>query len=326
MNASAPKSIAEYLELLRRELDGADPAVIQDALYDAEDYLRSELAANPGKDEAALLADIVNSYGAPAEVADIYREQEVTVARAMQSPGLGLRAMPNFASSATTSAPTSSPLPAPREAPQRTGIAYFFGVALEARTYAALAYLLLSMPLGIFYFTWAVTGVSLSIGLSVLIIGIPFILLFMATVWALSLVEGRIVETLLGERMPRRPRSSPSEVGLWAKVKSILSDGRTYSTLIYMLATLPLGIFYFSVMVTLLALSLGLGAGGIGALIGIGGIYFDEGVVFSGSYWLAPVISVIGVLLLFVSLHVARGLGFMHAQIAKHLLVKAGAE
>jgi hypothetical protein len=39
----------------------------------------------------------------------------------------------------------------------------------------------------------------------VLIIGIPFAILFLGSVRVLSLVEGRIVETMLGERMPRRP-------------------------------------------------------------------------------------------------------------------------
>ena len=66
-------------------------------------------------------------------------------------------------------------------------------------------YMLLSLATGIFYFTWTVTGVSLSAGLSVLIIGLPFIVLFIGSVRALALVEGRIVEAMLGARMPRRP-------------------------------------------------------------------------------------------------------------------------
>ena len=45
----------------------------------------------------------------------------------------------------------------------------------------------------------------MSAGLAVLIIGIPFVILFFGSVRVLSLVEGRIVEVMLGERMPRRP-------------------------------------------------------------------------------------------------------------------------
>ena len=39
MTATTPKTIPDYLEQLRAALAGADPALIQDALYDAEEYL-----------------------------------------------------------------------------------------------------------------------------------------------------------------------------------------------------------------------------------------------------------------------------------------------
>ncbi len=38
--------------------------------------------------------------------------------------------------------------------------------------------------------------------------------------------------------------------------------------------------------------------------------------------WLAPVCCVVGVLLLFATMHLARGLGRLHGLIAKHLLVR----
>jgi uncharacterized membrane protein len=44
---NAPRSIAEYLEQLRTALRGADQALIQDALYDAEEHLRAERAEQP---------------------------------------------------------------------------------------------------------------------------------------------------------------------------------------------------------------------------------------------------------------------------------------
>ena len=49
-----PGTITAYLEQLRAALAGADPALLQDALYDAEDYLRSEMAAQPGVSEAEV--------------------------------------------------------------------------------------------------------------------------------------------------------------------------------------------------------------------------------------------------------------------------------
>ena len=87
MNTShLPTSIPAYLDQLRRALAGADPALVQDALYDAEEYLRSELAEQPGRSEAEVIASVASSYGAPDEVAEIYRDTEVKVQTALQPP------------------------------------------------------------------------------------------------------------------------------------------------------------------------------------------------------------------------------------------------
>lgn len=81
-----PVTIEQYLQQLRQALKGADPALIQDALYDAEECLRSELAEQPGRDQAEVIASVAGSYGAPEEVAQIYLETEVTVNRALRGP------------------------------------------------------------------------------------------------------------------------------------------------------------------------------------------------------------------------------------------------
>jgi len=181
MNASSnsaplPRSIPEYLDMLRAALTGADAALVQDALYDAEEYLRSEMSEQRGKSEAEVIAAVAGSYGAPHEVAEIYRDTEVRVETALRQP-----------------------TPAPRS----TALGKFFGVAADPRTYGAIFYSILALATGIFYFTWVVTGLSLSAGLAVLVIGIPFVILFLGSVRILALVEGRLVETMLGERMPR---------------------------------------------------------------------------------------------------------------------------
>ena len=293
-----PTTIPAYLAQLRAALAGADPALVQDALYDAEEYLRSELAENPGRSEAEVIASVAGSYGAPAEVADIYRETETTVQTALRAP-------------------------AP---PRRSSVlGRFFGVAADPRTYGALFYSLLALATGIFYFTWVVTGVSLSLGLSVIIIGIPFVILFLGSVRLLSLVEGRIVETMLGERMPRRPLYADRELPLLARIGRMFTDPRTWSTLVYMVAMLPLGILYFAVAVSLLATSLGLVGGPL--LLGFGAFdnwWLDNWEVSTTlAPWQMPVVFLGGVVLLFTTLHLLRGIGAVHGTIAKHLLVKA---
>ena len=86
MTVQTPRNHSRIPRAAARALAGADPALVQDALYDAEEYLRSELAENPDVDEATLLAGIATSYGAPDEVADIYRDTENTVIRALRPP------------------------------------------------------------------------------------------------------------------------------------------------------------------------------------------------------------------------------------------------
>src|ERR1700709_1514419 len=83
---AAPRTIDEYLQQLRSHLEGEDPSLIQDALYDAEEYLRAEVASHPDKSEADVLELIASTYGAPDEVATAYRDTEVKVKAAMATP------------------------------------------------------------------------------------------------------------------------------------------------------------------------------------------------------------------------------------------------
>jgi len=292
-----PGTIPEYLLQLRQALAGADPAMIQDALYDAEEYLRSEMAAQPGRSEADVIADVAGSYGAPEEVADIYRETEVTVTRALRAP-----------------------LPPKR----RSWLGRFFGVAADPRTYGALFYLLLAVATGTFYFSWVVTGTALSLGLLVLIIGIPLLVLFLGSVRVLSLVEGRLVEVLLGMRMPRRPTYVGQGHGWLARIGAMFSDGRTWTTMLYFLLMLPLGIAYSVVFTTLLSLSLGFMLSPL-ALVFDRSFEINFGVwgAAADAPWLLPLFCLLGVVMLFSTLHLARGVGHLHGLMAKHLLVRA---
>lgn len=297
MNArDLPTTIPEYLAHLRRELAGADPALVQDALYDAEEYLRSELAENPGKSEAEVIAAVASSYGAPEEVADIYRDTEVKVQTALRPP--------------------------PR-VERKSALGRFFGVAADPRAYTALFYMVLALATGVFYFTWVVAGLSMSAGLAILIIGIPFVILFFGSVRLLSLVEGRLVEVMLGERMPRRPLYSARGRSIWQRIGDMFTDPRSWSTLLYMLLMLPLGIIYFTVAVTLVSLGASLVASPLALLPGVNMHVWMGGIdLVADAPWLLPLAAVAGVLVLFVTLHLARGIGTLHGQFAKHLLVK----
>lgn len=308
------KDIDNYLEELRAELAGADPALVQDALYDAEEYLRAELAALQEKagdqdlDTDAAMDAIIEGYGAPREVANAY---------------LAAEAGPTTTTAAATATATAMPLVGTPAVP-RQQLPGFFAVVTDLRMWTSLAYMLLSLGTGIAYFTLVVTGISLSAGLAVLIVGVPFALLFLALVRAVSLAEGRVVEVLLGVRMPRRPRRGPSEGGLWQRVRFWLKDRRTWTAMLYMVLQLPLGITYFTASVTGLATGLGLIALPFAQLAtGDSYVSFGHG-DYLLSWWQMPLAIVGGALLILVTLNLVRLVGRAHATYAKAMLVRAG--
>ncbi|WP_313212779.1 sensor domain-containing protein [Stenotrophomonas acidaminiphila] len=318
-----PTTIPEYLEQLRAALAGADPAMIQDALYDAEEYLRSELAEQPGKSEADVIAGVAGSYGAPEEVAEIYRETEVTVNRALRTPLPGRRPLPPPVAAVAPGVAAAAAAAGPVAAKPRSAAARFFGVVLDPHTYGALFYMLLSLVTGVFFFTWVVTGLSLSVSLMILIIGIPVLLLFLGSVRVLSLVEGRIIEALLGVRMPRRPMYTDRSQGWLARIGAMFTDVRTWLTMLYFVLMLPLGVVYFSIATTLLSTSLALVFAPLADValdqpvnLWINDVNMGDGV------WLWPLAVAAGLVLLFATLHLARAIGRLHGAIAKHLLVR----
>jgi len=292
-------TVEGYLAELRMALHGADPALVQDALYDAEEYLRTALAEAGDAVSAETFASAVDAYGTPDEVAVAYRDAELTVAAALRKPPVA-RSESGFG---------ASPL------------GRFFGIVMDSSAWGALFYMFLALVTGILYFTLVVTGLSLTLGLLVLIIGVPFALLFLGMIRAISLAEGRMVEGLLGERMPRRPRTVGVQGNLWERIKSWLTDYRTWTTMLYMLLQMPLGIIYFTVMVTALSLSAGAIAAPVVQTI------TNEPVIRTLQYgyfiepWAMPLSVIGGVLGLLATLWLAKGLGKVHGMWAKTMLV-----
>jgi hypothetical protein len=293
-----PVTIEGYLAELRAAFGSADRALVQDALYDAEEYLRAELANHPDQDEAALLRTIASSYGAPAEVAAAYQQTEVTVQRALKTP---------------------------RPAPAPSLIGGFFGVFTDPRSYGALFYMLFAMLTGTFYFVWAVTGSALSLAMMIMIFGIPLLVMFMASVRMFSLLEGRLVEALLGVRMPRRPLY-PEATPLLTRIGALLKDRRTWTTLLYMVLMLPLGILYFTIALVGIIMPVALiAAPVVGAIFGHSG--YDDGHWFRvddvGFGWPQTLLLLpLGILGLTLTLHLVRGIGGLHGQLARALLVE----
>lgn len=121
-----------------------------------------------------------------------------------------------------------------------------------------LAYLLTTLPLGIFYFVFLSVGISLGLGLAILWVGILILALVMVAWLAMAEFERHLAGSLLGLEIPKPPRPRLAQAGLWETAKMRLADSSTWKSLLFLVLKLPLGIasftLTFSAAVTALAL------------------------------------------------------------------------
>jgi hypothetical protein len=291
-------SVEEYLDALKKELEGSDSATIQDALVDAEEHLTTALESaretQPDLDEEDVLDQIIEQYGTPEETAAAYVEVERRT-----FPGL----------TPATVKKQGSPL------------GRFFGIYADPRAWGSLFYMLIAFVTGIVYFSWAVTGLSVSISFAIFIFGLPVALLFLLSVRGVAWLEGRLVEALLGVRMPRRSLLPPKGTKLLERIKVLVTDKHTWLSILYMLIQFVLGTAYFVVLVTVFSLSLS------GLAIPILQEVFNLPVVqnYDVHYflpqWGYPLVVLAGILLWTTTMHLVKWVGGLHGRYAKALLV-----
>ncbi len=289
-------TIEHYLDALREAMKGADPALVQDALADAREHLSMGLEmkrqSDPQFNEAEALQKLIEEYGSPEETAAAYAEVERR----------------------TSSTLKETPRPA-------SPWARIFNVYLDPRTWGALLFMFITFVTGTVYFTWGVTGTALSLSFLILIIGIPFALLFLLSVQGLALLEGRLVEALLGVRMPRRPMFARRGMKWLERLKALLVDRHTWFSLLYMVLQMPLGVLYFTLAVTFIAVALSLMAAPfLQELWHLPIIINGEQRIFLPA-WGMILAEIGGFLVLTATMHMARGIGWLHARYAKWMLL-----
>ncbi len=293
------KSIDEYLKKLKQELKGCDPALIQDALSDAEEFLRTSLLSSKNENldisEENALGPIIDKYGSPDEVASAYKEIESRI-----SPSL----------SSTAHRRDRSPL------------TNFLSIYGDSQTWAAVLYLILSAVMGIIFGFWTLVGAGLSLCTVFLIFGLPLLGLYLLSLRGIALIEGRIVEALLGIRMPRKPIFIQKGLSLSKKLRALFTDSLTWKIFIYLITRFPLGLVYSFGLLILFSLSVKFIAYPLLApvfdrsLINIGGQKYYT------SVYLYPVVSLAGFLVFTLTLHLAKLVGKLHGRYAKFMLVR----
>ena len=289
-------SIEEYLDQLKIELKDSDAATVQDALADAEEHLRTALAnrkqEQPEASEEEALGQVIEQYGSPDEIASAYKEVERLTR------------------------------PLARKVPVEQGaIRRFLGVYDDPKAWGALMYMLTSLITGIVYFTWVVTGISLSLSFAIFIFGLLFAVFFAVSIRGLALLEGRIVEGLLGVRMPRRSLFFQKDATWFERLKTNLADKHLWLSILYFFLQMPLGVIYFSVIVILFTLSLSfMAAPFVQTIMDVPIITMGEMRYFIPT-WSAPLFVLFGFLIWTVTMHLGRWIGQLHGKYAKLFLV-----
>ena len=125
----------------------------------------------------------------------------------------------------------------------------FFGVVRRPRTWLGILFHWLAFPLGLFYFVFLVTGLSLGVGLVVVWVGIPILLVVAGAWWLFGAFERLQAKHLLGADVPPAPREWEKVDGVWAKLKAHFGSAATWKDLVYLLAKLPFGIVSTTLLV-----------------------------------------------------------------------------
>ncbi|MFE4214537.1 sensor histidine kinase [Streptomyces sp. NPDC056844] len=130
---------------------------------------------------------------------------------------------------------------------------HFFPAALrapfEARTWRELAYLLLSLPISVVLFSFAITMVSLGLGMLITFLGIPILAAGLVMCRGFGVMERGRARGLLrldvGEPAPVRGKG-----GLMSWVGAVLKSGVSWRHLLYAVLHMPWAVFAFGVAVT----------------------------------------------------------------------------
>ena len=210
----------------------------------------------------------------------------------------------------------------------------FFGVVADPQSYINIVYLLLSFPLGTAYFVFLVTGISLGFGLLIIWVGVPILVLVLAGSWVLCELERVLAIGLLKEDIPSTPRESISGpvvdvqdlsagerlfVGTWRRLKAHLANRLTWTGMLYLLLKFPVGIANFTIAVTLISVTL--------FLLTAPAYMWTSDPLEWGDWSIDPfpwswILTVIGIPMVFVSLHLMNATALVSGRLARVMLGK----
>ncbi|RCW51616.1 putative sensor protein [Halanaerobium sp. ST460_2HS_T2] len=192
----------------------------------------------------------------------------------------------------------------------------YFKVLMEKQTYKNILYLLLSFPLGIFYFVFLMTGLTLGFGLIVILVGIPILFIILILSRILVNFEISILNNLLNTNINPLAIYEYEEVNIFQKVKKQLSNSVTWKGIIYLFLRFPLGIFSFTITISLLSVSLVF----LSAPLTYQFSYISFGNYQINNLFTALLMSFVGIILTIISTNILNHLTFLIKKYSNEFL------
>jgi len=154
-------------------------------------------------------------------------------------------------------------------------------------------------------------------------LGYLFLHYFLKTQSYVALIEGQLINTFLGARMPRRPSRVPQQYSsmprTWQVIWDTLKSPHGWRVTLYSLLHVPLSATYFTAVCTLFVGSLALIFTPL--IDPIVHALFPHLAIDIAWYWL-PVTTIVGAIGVTLSMHIARLLATLHSSIASYLLIQ----
>lgn len=138
----------------------------------------------------------------------------------------------------------------------RGPIAELLGVVVEGQTYNNLAYLVLAFPLGLLYFVILTVGLSLGMGLALLVIGIPILLAVILGSRPVARFERLLANRLLTVDISPPEDLTHTNGTLWSRLEAALSARSTWTGMAFLFLKFWIGVFSFVVVVVGLSLTI----------------------------------------------------------------------
>ena len=191
---------------------------------------------------------------------------------------------------------------------------FFFGVVARGQSYRNILYLALSFPLGLGYFIFLVTGLSVGVSLIIIWVGIPLLLLTLAGWWVMGMFERQLVIRLLRVDVPTMSREKATG-SAWARLKTHLRNPVTWKCLVYLFVEFPFGIAAISVLATTAFLAALVAAPVVSPWVdwSIGSWEIDT----LGEAFIWPVPGLLAALIL---IHLMNGMAYVWARFARLML------